>query len=252
MKNQFKNLMIAVAAVFLFACSNENSDVIDNNQEIADVQYFDSRSDFEEKITLLEVSNLGANPLSEILNKDNIVSIGNYFIKINTNNENVYVLNKKFANKYSDLVNENLNNPNIFQYSTYDNVLSLLENDNLKARSCGAAVANTYTSASKTNGNYEILAQGTYSAYGIYFLMYFSAETGGDNPYLEEWDITYRTTTCGSYSSYADVGHGGTDEEGEDGYFYRTVYRGTTPLSSFHIYAVFSSLSDDVNITLED
>ncbi len=65
--------------------------------------------------------------ITEILNEDKIVKIGDHLIKVDLHTERVLVLPYEFANEYADLVNNNTNNEHIIVFSTDDEVLSLLE-----------------------------------------------------------------------------------------------------------------------------
>ena len=73
--------------------------------------------------------------LQKILNTDGIVQIGSYLIRVNLEKEKVFCLDVAHNNEYQDLVNENINNENIFVFSTEQNVideLALLKNKNAK------------------------------------------------------------------------------------------------------------------------
>ena len=69
--------------------------------------------------------------LGDILNTDKVVAIGNWFIKIDLENDRALVLNTSFAAQYADLVSANTNNVNLLTYpldSDGIDVLDLLDN----------------------------------------------------------------------------------------------------------------------------
>jgi hypothetical protein len=51
--------------------------------------------------------------LSELLNTDKVMIIGNWIIKVDLENERGLLLNTRFADQYSDVLNNNLSNINI-------------------------------------------------------------------------------------------------------------------------------------------
>ncbi|MFY0688957.1 MAG: hypothetical protein JXQ90_17435 [Cyclobacteriaceae bacterium] len=65
--------------------------------------------------------------LDALLDQNQIVRIGDYFIKIDLPNEKVYVLPDYNSEEYDDLVSVNLQNNNIMVFSTDDEVIHLLE-----------------------------------------------------------------------------------------------------------------------------
>jgi hypothetical protein len=67
------------------------------------------------------------NVLSAILNKDRVVQIANYIYKVNLQTEKVFVLPKAKISELNDLINENITNKNIRQFSTGDDVIYLAE-----------------------------------------------------------------------------------------------------------------------------
>ncbi len=64
--------------------------------------------------------------LSTILNKDGMITIGDYFFKIDLEDEKVYVLPVSLKDWLGDLQNINLSNEDILVFSTDDDVLDLL------------------------------------------------------------------------------------------------------------------------------
>lgn len=66
-------------------------------------------------------------PLSKIISSQGVIQIDDWIIKVDVVGERVYALHKNHENEISDLINGNLNNPNLIIYNTEDEVLTLLE-----------------------------------------------------------------------------------------------------------------------------
>jgi hypothetical protein len=83
---------------------------------------------YEEKKKLLKSENdlVGDVFLSQILNEDLCVEIGDWIFKVNKPVEKVYALSKSHSEMYTDLVNENTSNNHILEFSTEDDVFELL------------------------------------------------------------------------------------------------------------------------------
>lgn len=113
--------------------------------------------------------------LSQILNKDCIVQIGDYLYRINKPNESVYVLPAKNISEYHDLVNENKKNENIRKFSTSEDVLELAESASEGQKSWFCAEAGVSSrSQSASHGSQIGSTEGTnttlrHKKYGIYF-----------------------------------------------------------------------------------
>ena len=65
--------------------------------------------------------------LSNILNTDKVVIIGNWIIKVDLFNERALVLNTSYAGQYSDILNDNLSNTNILVFSLDDDGVEILK-----------------------------------------------------------------------------------------------------------------------------
>lgn len=257
-KKNVKNLLLMSMTVLTLSCANESED-LDNlaSQEISSIQYFDSRESFESKMKSIEITNeqlydKDYNILSNVLNEDNIIGIGDYLIKVDTDSESVYTLKKDFLNEYNDLATMNLKNSNINQLSVYEDVLSVLDGSTTAQKSnCGSPASYDYDSDSTSGNNRSLSLSATYKASGIYFILsYRCIPDNSDSGYarLDEWDITYTTTSCVSYSSYGENDYGDGENEGSFG---GTPYLGTTPLRSFHCFVVCSSSAGTVDVIIE-
>jgi hypothetical protein len=110
--------------------------------------------------------------LSVILNKDQIVQIGNFLYKLNKADEKVFVLPIRLSSKYADLVSENTKNPNIQVYSTAESVIDMVENGELSQKGifCSAPSA-THKGVSTPfvtiNNSASMNATSQYAKYGI-------------------------------------------------------------------------------------
>ncbi|MBC7411718.1 MAG: hypothetical protein H7331_04610 [Bacteroidia bacterium] len=115
--------------------------------------------------------------VSQILNKDFVVQIGNYLYKLNKVTEYVYVLPVANIAMYADLVNENTANPNIKRYTTEQSVIELVENGNAGGKLASICVETGVGQRSDfTNMPNGISSAGTpitatlrHSKFGIYF-----------------------------------------------------------------------------------
>lgn len=64
-----------------------------------------------------------------LLNNNGCLQVGNYIYKINPTNEAVYVLNVSRIGSLADLINEDITNTDILQYSTEDFVIGMVESN---------------------------------------------------------------------------------------------------------------------------
>ena len=257
LKRGLKNLLLISLAILTWSCSNENIDS-SISQDMASIQYFDSKGDFEAKMASIRIdyeqlNSPDYNILSEVLNEDNVVGIGEYLIKIDLNTESVYTLKKSFSNEYNDLVAMNIKNNNINKLSVYNDVLSILDGSDtvtVAKSSCSSRAPSDYDYNS-TSGNYQTLTlTARYRAYGIYFSLSYTCDPHTDYGYcrLDEWDIYYRKTNCATYSSYGENDYGDGEHEGR---FTHVAYQGYTPLNSFHCNVKCSSSAGTVEVIIE-
>lgn len=246
-----KTVLFMLLITIIVSCSNENENIESiPSQEISSIQHFKSKAAFESKMSSIAVAN-DTHILSEILNEDNIVSIGEYLIKIDENTASVYTLKSALLNQYNDLANINLENKNITKLSIYEDVLSVLDGSIIAAKSACSTTPASYDYDSETvHGNYRSLTiTGSYKAYGIYFMLTYGC-TPSDGGYsrLDDWDITYQTRNCVYYSSYGENDYGDGENEGS---WNGTPYLSTSPLVSFHCHITCSSSAGIVKIILE-
>ena len=163
------------------------------------------------KIEKSSIDLIGNEFLSSILNKDLIVQIGDYLYKINPELNKVFVLPAINVDEYNDLVNENMSNPNVRQFSTDDNVLELAVSGakGEKALFCkDTGVGTRHSDATQNCGSQLGYASSTleHKSWGIYFWLQVSSScTQNYNTFIYEFssDANERTsrTRCGSWQT---------------------------------------------------
>lgn len=124
--------------------------------------------------------------LQTVLNYKNIIRVGDWVIKVDKNNERVLVLHASKIQYYGDLVNNNLNNPNIWMFRTEDEVFELLKMGfrtsltESELERWGIICRNKCGRAENSNGDNINLTplttrgsvQARYIRYGIYFELF--------------------------------------------------------------------------------
>lgn len=175
------------------AVTDEVSDEFKNNfvAELNGLENFNSLSEKSEN-DMLKSEGGGLDTLiksdyfKSLLNEDLAIQIQDYIFRINPLDEKVYVLDAKNFDEYSDLINENIENPDIKQFTTDQFVLSelyALPTDTLEYKGCNESGAPGKSSGdTKYWKNIEIVGgvstviqllrfkpKVDYSKYGIYF-----------------------------------------------------------------------------------
>ena len=147
--------------------------------------------------------------LPTILNEDKIVQIGKWIIKVDIQNEKVFVLSEENEKFYNDL-KENINNKNIYVFSTEDDVLDLLEegvkgtikDGQLKRWGCSAVGRrNKWKRYNYFAPETEI--QVRYHRAGIYYSLFAAAQYYGGQPTGSQatyfsMKINYSYKKCGN------------------------------------------------------
>ncbi|MBK6951049.1 MAG: hypothetical protein IPH24_03105 [Crocinitomicaceae bacterium] len=129
------------------------------------IEFYESIVNFEDYskvaftvnyLNSLDFNSFGkANPKSElfddefmdaIMNADQVVKIGAWFIRINPETETVSALNDLNISEYSSLISEDFSNTTIVNFSTSDDVLEMLKNNDLISTKlgCGESGINGY------------------------------------------------------------------------------------------------------------
>lgn len=159
---------------------------------------------------------IGEEILREVLNKDQIVQIGNFLYRLNKTDEKVFVLSVDYITEYSDLVSENTKNPNILVYSTEESVIEMVENGEASERGifCSDRHANekNVTVPSVTiNSDANINATSRYKKYGLLhkleadLLLYDSNSLSDLDVYVSYENCSYQKRCGSSLSNYSST-----------------------------------------------
>lgn len=191
-----------------------NKDSVFNIDFFNKVQNFDFTSNFEKNSLNKNIEDpIGDDYLSSLLNEDWIVQIGDYLYRVNKPEDKVYVLHTEYENEYEDLVNENLSNSHIKEYSTNDEVIELVENGLLgdeKGIFCNDRKANSQNVASSlvpvsNNPNLRPVTMDIRNIYykgGIIFSLKsegsYMSNNGGTLKFYFQLENCYYRTRCGS------------------------------------------------------
>lgn len=152
--------------------------------------------------------------LSVILNKDQIVQIGDFLYKLNKADEKVFVLSARFSTEYADLVSENTKNPNILVYSTAESVIGMVESGELSEKGifCSAPSAShkgTTTPFVTINNTASMNATSQYAKYGIMhkleadLLVYDYNSYSNLSIYVSYENCSYKKRCGSSLSNYS-------------------------------------------------
>jgi hypothetical protein len=118
---EVKNNMLVISSVEVFdsIISIIDDKLIDDLKKLSYVSYIEEVK--EDSLNTIE-----DDFLSVVLNKDQVVQIGNYIYKINKTSSKVFAIHKNNFKSYSDLISENKLNNDVLEFSTEDNVFELL------------------------------------------------------------------------------------------------------------------------------
>lgn len=145
--------------------------------------------------------------IEAILNKDRVVKIGKWFIKINPKTERVYALSDEFPKQYAILLSSDPKHQHIHEFSTDADVIARLQDEanlNEKGLFCGESGATNhpfnqtrymaYSPANSIDANrYTFPCKITYLKLGIYYSLKAKMEV------VEEQRSTYGTGSITSY-----------------------------------------------------
>lgn len=172
---------------------------------------------YSDHIKMNKTDNLiGDHILSEILNKDQIVQIGNFLYKLNKVDEKVFVLSASLTSEYTDLVSENTKNPNIQVYSTAESVIEMVENGELSQKGvfCSAPSAShkgISTSFVTINNDASMNATSQYAKYGLMhkleadLLVYDYNSYSNLSIYISYENCSYKKRCGSSLSNYSNT-----------------------------------------------
>lgn len=205
---------------------------------------YDSYSEYLDDQGQNAVDRIGEDIMKSVLNKDQIVQIGNYLYRVNKQIEKVFVLPVANVSEYQDLINENKSNKNIRQFSTIDDVIELAESgaEGEKCSESGSSQKSqtqtqTYVDITGTSMDISIVAD-----YNLVFGIAHSLVARFSRPgpmssnrfsmFIQTEAITYKKKCSSSYgpTSYPWV-HDWEVYRREQRY---RVYYSTKPLSHFH------------------
>lgn len=203
--------------MLIFKTSEDYSKIIDGQNE-KEWSLFLSKVKKMEHFTYAEVLGksktgedlIGDESLSEILNEDCIVQIGDYLYRVNKLTESVYVLPAENISEYQDLVSENKSNPHIRKFSTSEDVIELAESgaEGQKGLFCGDSYANQkneFISATIPLGygmSLIIDMRAKYYAAGIYFNLKAFASTFAQGLSWNDLSSDYPQYVYQSYGFY--------------------------------------------------
>ncbi len=149
-----------------FTDDSKTNGVIQFAENLDFTSYYDSRPVTD----VIEDNFVGA-----ILNPDQIVKIGEWFIRINTVSRLVYVCSDEITEAYQLVKNERHSDPNVFTFSTDDDVLEALKDLGNNGQSAGKIPCNE--NAAPGNNvphhwdeycdNYEVKFRSAYDSWGI-------------------------------------------------------------------------------------
>lgn len=234
--------------MLIFKSTEDYQKVVENPTEDIKFEFISKVSkmkhvSYTEKLDLLKSENdslIGDDYLAQILNEDWIVQIGNYLYRVNKPEEKVYVLPVANIDEYDDLVNQNLLNPNIRKFSTFDNCIELAESGDMGEK-CNEHSAKSRQGYGNLNSSGTFIEQDiyvNYNNYGINFSIKIKANNYVDDKdklYIQIENLWYKKrcgTTYGPYSlPWASPSSVFCCSRTYD------AYSGITPLHGYHVKA---------------
>jgi hypothetical protein len=182
----------------------------DIEAELAEQNYVSYNEYIEEN----NLDNLiGEEMLSEILNADQIVQIGDFIYRLNMVNAKVFVLSVDYLSDYADLVAENDRNSNIMVYSIEESVIEMVENGEASERGifCSDRHANEKTTSTLNaviNPSAYFNATSRYQKYGLLhkleadLYLYDSNSQSDLDVYVSYENCSYQKRCGSSLSNY--------------------------------------------------
>lgn len=204
--------------------------------------------------------------LAALVNPQGIIEIGEWIIKINPAKSLVTVLNEKDENLYPDLLND-VSNPKIYQFSTNDDVLDLLEegqtmgsvNNNRVSILCGGGAAASKTQSSEytePTDNRRLIGINAYKKFGVYFHLYTTAFLYGptnSNLVIMHQHAYYYKTNCKNYAEsgpyvFNDYLQSQNYNYRSGGYydFEQNIYMSTRGLQDYQVISRYGYVSGTV------
>lgn len=224
---EVKNNMLVISSVEVF---DSIISIVDNKliDDIKNLNYIS----YIEEVRVDSLNTIEDDFLSVVLNKDQVVQIGNYIYRINKTSNKVFAIHKNDLKSYSDLITENKLNNDVLEFSTEDNVFELLNeykyNSGEKALSqnCQSSnennnggwfkyadfidVNNIYSKGTDKRYKFSVHLKVRYDNWGIYRKLF--TEFKHKELFGGTWDQT--SFSFGYQVSYAAKnGDGGADDE---------------------------------------
>jgi hypothetical protein len=206
--------------------------------------------------------------LSYILNADKIVVIGNWIIKVDLINERVLVLNTNSISGYNDLLNDNLANTNIINFSTEDEVIELINqmDNGVPPSDLRPGCPDRFAAHNRdakffyTDNRRRLDAKAAYQAAGIIFSLEAKGKTqkrflriwwqdGSGNCFMSRIELDYEIRCKKGFSYWGDP-------SGMPGYSAGSTchyqpYLGTRALKSYHYHIDFNSTHGSGHVGIE-
>ena len=186
---------------------------------IADYEFFAEKADDREPIKLLIDNSTTIQPwvssiknndpeveeeeivpefLQLILNKDNIVSIGTFFVKIDFANNRTLVIQSIRRNAYSDLVNNNLQADSLLQFTMDDgNIIEIMEEIET-GKASNLSYRSKIIKIDEIQSQESLLARGP--SENVFTEVLYSCPNPGprDEKRNQAWGIQYAASACTS------------------------------------------------------
>jgi len=219
---------------------------------MATIENFDSEKNARKGQRLEDTLYADYGILPQILNRDKIVKIGDYLIKVDLHTETVLVLESKYRAQYKDLAESNMTNENIMTFRTDDEVLTLLEQGatgsvNSRLLRCDDPAADPGKAKDcthKASKKKRLIAKVVYQRAGIYYSLLAKGKnqkkkwgvwwSDGSGWIRINYDYYYQGR-CANYASNT----GSIIEYGRKAVF--RPYENSIRLSYYHLGAGFNS-----------
>jgi hypothetical protein len=206
--------------------------------------------------------------LSDILNRDKVVIIGNWIVKVDLSNNRGLLLNTSFSSQYNDILNDNLSNTNIKVVGLDQEGMEYI--DSLDGGTCARCTAGPGVDRASffySNSRKRLEAKVVYQRALIYFSLQAKGKCqkcflriwwsdGGGNAFMS--NIDYRYSKCDG----AGFGHSGDPCNSVPGQgclvgyqqgsttTYRP-YQGSTGLPSYYYSVNFAGTHGSGNLQIQ-
>jgi len=213
-------------------------DAKDNENKIYFLSKYINESSFKSFGKINPTSQLFDDDFMEaILDKNKIVKIGRWYVKINPEDESVFVSSSENERAYDLVLNETESNTNVYKFSTGDNILEFLSSQPTDERWSWWCSEDGVGSKHVSSGimcidNYcqnELHGEMHFRRFGIYYSLYLKVYKDNGSGYYMSMDLpkVYYHVKCGNtVGSYSVYGYGW-----ETSNFRYQSYQGSTNLN---------------------